>query len=205
MILEQKIGKTENLHLHKNILNILFENKKYLQNLFSNVIGLYDVSYVSISIINQNGEFVVFSSMPSIQYNLIVKELWLHDCQRIMRKKERKLLWWDESHHVDLKNQQITNIKEVKNRFNLGLDILRDSGDFTVIYSFATANKAKNMKEYYLVHQENLVAIGNYCYTLLREIYRGYYPDCELPKIGLYEPLKKSVAYIPYLKLVVSN
>lgn len=205
MILEQKSDKKETPYLHQNILNILFENKIYLKNLFSNVIGLFDVSYVSITIINPDKEAVIFSSMPSIQYNLITKDLWNHDNQRLILKKQTSLLWWDEFHDFDVRNEQIITIKEVKNRLILGMDMLRNAEYFTVIYSFATANKRENLKEHYLLNHNHLISIGNYCYKLIRELYEYYYPGCELPKMDVHATWKKGNAYTPYIKLVVNN
>lgn len=206
MILELKNDKKDRIHLHQNILNILFENKIYLKNLFSNVIGLFEVSYVSITIINPDEEAIIFSSMPSIQYNLISKGLWSHDNQRLMLKKKGLLVWWDEFHHFDDISDQVMNIKKVKNNLTLGMDILRDAAEgFYVIYSFATSNKGENLKDHYLLNHNNLLSVGNYCFKLIRELYEYYYPHYKLPKLGVHAPWKKSHPNSPYLELVVNN
>ena len=63
------------IKLHPNARDFLFENFAALRRIFSDVLGQLGIDYISIALINERGEIFFLSSNPSIEQNLIEKEL----------------------------------------------------------------------------------------------------------------------------------
>lgn len=65
------------LRLHPNAKEFLFEHYVTMRKVFSDVLGQIETDYISIALINSKGQIFFISSKPSIEQNLIEKNLWL--------------------------------------------------------------------------------------------------------------------------------
>ena len=151
MILELKLleplsQQKNNMTLHPEIIEILFENRRYIKNVFSDLNGLYD-----------------------IEYNLIAQNFWLYDhCFYPDPVEKNTLLWWGDEH------EKIAKIKLENNRFTLGMSIVRPVHDFCFISSFATKETYQDFRRYYSEHLFHLIDIGDYFYKSIRSLYATY-------------------------------
>lgn len=111
-------------YLHPSIVNILFEHRRYIRNIFLQIKGLYEISHFGINIINPTNELIAFSSTPHIEYNLIQQKLWQHDCCFYSRTLNvNTLFWWDGNSHENPFSRQIK-------RINLSIIILVQGSRF---------------------------------------------------------------------------
>lgn len=67
------------VRLHPKARDFLFEHYATLNRIFSDVLGHLETDYISIALINQTAQIFFLSSKPSIEQNLIEKELWQFD------------------------------------------------------------------------------------------------------------------------------
>jgi hypothetical protein len=68
-----------NIQLHPEAKAILFQHYDALTIIFQDVLGLFEVDYMSIAMLNAKHELLFLSSKPSIERNLIEQDLWRHD------------------------------------------------------------------------------------------------------------------------------
>ena len=174
MILELKLleplsQQKNNMTLHPEIIEILFENRRYIKNVFSDLNGLYDIAHIGLTCIDPSQECIVFSTTPNIEYNLIAQNFWLYDhCFYPDPVEKNTLLWWGDEH------EKIAKIKLENNRFTLGMSIVRPVHDFCFIYSFATKETYQDFRRYYSEHLFHLIDIGDYFYKSIRSLYATY-------------------------------
>ena len=64
---------------HPYFLDALFAYKNNVNNIFKNVLGLYDISHIAVSHIDENQKLLTFSSAPSLEFNLFTSDLWRFD------------------------------------------------------------------------------------------------------------------------------
>lgn len=195
----------EKQKLHPDILNILYENRCLVKKKFSEVIGFYEIDHISVTIINPSNEIVIFSSTPSIEYNLITQELWQHDFTiSSSSHKNNELIWWD-TDNMNPHFNKINNIKEQKNNYTLGMSLARKIDGFCIVYSFATKNNNADLRSYYISNINGLYDIGDHCYKSIHNIYSSYCYHHTAPKIMDFTIFDSAVKSKPYLRLVVNN
>ena len=183
---------------HPDILQILFAHRKCITKIFTDIIGFYDIDYISITIVNPSKEAIIFSSIPSIEYNLINKNLWERDYLNLMGKNKNDIIWWNEDLVID-------DIKKKKNNFTLGMSTIKVINNFSICYSFATRSKTAELKSYYSLNIDGLNNIGDYCYKSIRSIYL-YYCNTQIPpKICNTTTCQNIKKQNIYLKLIVDN
>jgi hypothetical protein len=78
-----------NIQLHPAAKDFLFEHFATVGRVFSDVLGQFEVEYMSIALINPKGEMFFLSSHPSIEQNLIEKQLW----QEVHKYQNQFKLW----------------------------------------------------------------------------------------------------------------
>ena len=191
-------------HLHPNILDILFENRNFVRNVYKKINGLYEIHHYGLTVIDPSHKIVSFSTTPNIEYNLINKNLWNFDpifsCERSM---SRMLIWWDEVNSI--KFEEIKEIKLTKNGYSLGFTVNQHNNDFILLYSFATKCTDCNLREFYLANKDSLIDLGDYCYKLMRDIYLQYCDIYVPPKISSFISNLNQKKSKDYLKLIMVN
>lgn len=171
-----------NINLHPAIVDILFENRKHMQEVFQSIQGFHEIDHFSLTIIDPLMTLTTFSTTPTIEYNLLSQNLWHEDpAFYFFPEDNQDLKWWN-----DIDTPLATKIKDIKltkNKYSSGFSYSRKIGNFYILYSFATKYKHQNYKEYYLSHLNSLISLGDFCYRSIREIY--------LPYCDIYMPPKQ--------------
>jgi hypothetical protein len=188
-----------NISLHPEIMEILFENSRYIKNVFSDLKGIHGIAYMGIVCINPIRELLAFSTNPNIEYNLFNQTLWVEDhCFNLNNKDKNSLIKWN------YQNETIERIKLKNNHFTIGMSVYRPIGDFDFIYSFATNEKIKGLDKYYQENLFDLIDMGDYFYKSLRNLYGFYNPRYTLPDLKAFNSKAVGVNVKSFLKLVQS-
>ena len=199
-LLDTAVSREIQATLHPNILDILFEHRRYIKNVFLNINGLYDIVHIGITIIDPVNEIIAFSSTPNIEYNLIRQNLWKNDlCFTPQLQSNNRLSWWE------MQIAEIDNIKLKNNKFTFGMTITRQINDFCLLYSFATRSKKIKLREYYEANIFGLIDIGDYFYKSVLDVYSPYSVKYTPPELGNLISKASVVNNRSYLKLVVNN
>jgi len=197
--------KENNLLLHADILNILYEHRRFVAKIYRDIMGFYNISHIGLSIVNPAHELVVFSTTPNIEYNLISNQLWTQDCCfNPSIGQSNKFSWWGDNTSNLSDNQQnhLNKIKLLNNNFTLGMSIARNLQGFDLIYSFASKSKQPDLQAYYATNLPRLIEIGDFFYKSMRPLYLPYSPSFEPPDV---RALLSLVHQKHYLRLVVDN
>ncbi len=198
--------KKSSVHLYPDIIDILFEHRRFVKNVFLQIKGHYQIDYFGINIINPSNEVVSFSSMPHIEYNLIRQGLWKYDtcfCSKEMSKNT--LVWWDDTKDDNLFFEQIKEIKLTSNHFKLGMTLCREIDGFTLLYSYATSSNMKNLREYYSAQIFGLIDIGDYFCNSILKIYSEYCGSYVVPQLNQLYSKASAPKLRAGLRLVVNN
>lgn len=189
--------KKNNITLHPDVIAILFENRRHIKNVFSNLKGLHGITHMGISCIDPAHELIAFSATPNIEYNLFHQNLWLEDpCFAPNATDKNSLLWWD------YQNEKIEKIKLRNNHFTTGLSIYRPVENFGFIYSFATDEKVEGLRQFYSDNLFSLIDMGDYFYKSLRELYSSYSLKHVPPHINAFNSKATGLSVRPFLRLV---
>jgi hypothetical protein len=150
--------------------NVLFKYKRETLNVFSDVIGLFEIDHLSICCINHNNEAIFLSHTPAIEYQLITSKLWPYDLMHEINfyKQEQHKLWSD-LYHVD-KYFQLNTIKQAKHGFLSGFSMAIKQESYYLIYSFATRSPEVNPQIFFLKKYSQLRKMGDYCFHQLSDI-----------------------------------
>lgn len=199
-LLDTVVSKDISATLHSNILDILFEHRRYIKNVFLNINGLYDIAHVGLTIINPVNEITVFSSTPNIEYNLISQCLWKQDfCFTPQPHNNNRLVPWETL------NEEVEKIKFRNNKFTFGMTITRQVNDFCLLYSFATRSKKNGLREYYEENIFGLIDIGDYFYKSIVDVYSSHGVKYTPPKLSNLMSKSSVTSRRPYLTLVVNK
>lgn len=188
----------ENLiKLHPEVIEILFENRRLIKNVFSNLKGLHGITHMGMACIDPSNELVAFSTTPNIEHNLFNQHLWLEDnCFNLNIENKNSLAWWN------YQNEKIEKYKLLNNRFTMGMTIYRPIGDFSFMYSFATNECVKGLHQYYVDNLFGLIDMGDYFYKSLRELYSRYSLKHVPPELNEFGSKAVGLNTRPLLRLV---
>lgn len=176
---------------HHDMMSILFKHKSIISQRLSSVIGLFNIDHISIKFINPHNELVIFSSTPSVEFNLILNNMWQYDKSFFPDWLESGSLFWWENAYVKEHSKALKQTKEAIHGYTLGWGISQQIDKLRLIYSYATRSPNEDLKSYYTSFKNELLLVGNYAFKLLRDIYSLYAGENRIIR--------------PYLKLVVDN
>ncbi|HAT9646333.1 TPA: hypothetical protein JBD48_01135 [Legionella pneumophila subsp. pneumophila] len=185
--------------LHPEVIEILFENRRYVKNAFSNLKGLYGISHMAMTCIDPSQELIAFSTTPNIECNLIHQDLWGNDhCFIPEPEQKNRLIWWDYS------CEKIEKIKLKNNQFSFGMTICRPVSNFFLMYSFATQEKGNDLRQCYNENLFGLIDMGDYFYRSLRDLYSSYALKHTPPKLSEFNSKASGLNIKPFLRVVQS-
>lgn len=179
--------------LHPQAKTFLFEHYFTLKRVFSDVIGLLEIDYLSIALITRKNELLFFSSSPGIESNLIEHNLWQLDKsyqEEFIQSAQAQ--WWEVLYPKDKQNN-LRHYKQEAEGFSIGLAIPAQFEQFRVVYSLAWKSRDETIKNKLQNEIDNLVSMGKFCLMKI------------LKKIPLPSKQRCHVAIKPILKLVISN
>lgn len=153
--------------LHPHFLDTLFAYKGKVSSIFKDVLGLYEISHIAISHIDENSELLSLSSTPSLEFNLFNSNLWRFD-------RTYQTSWYSscisspwQSLYAPERYDELYYLKQIKHHYPLGLSLAVKLGDCHVIYSIATHKNCPYTHELFDNQHENFYKIGQYCNNLL--------------------------------------
>ncbi|WED43242.1 flagellar biosynthesis protein FlgJ [Legionella cardiaca] len=179
--------------LHPQAKDFLFEHYRTVKRIFSDVIGLLEIDYLAIALINPKNELFFLSSHPSIECNLIEHNLWqldksYHD--KFIQQDQAQ--YWEEL-YPKTKENRLRHYKLEAQKFSIGIAIPARFAEYRVVYSFALKTSDKVTKSRLLTNLDTLINMGQFC---LRNI---------IKTIPLPEKQQTFIAHKPTLKLIINN
>ncbi|WP_027270708.1 hypothetical protein [Legionella sainthelensi] len=153
--------------LHPKAKEFLFEHFVPMRKVFSDVLGQVETDYISIALINQTGQIFFLSSKPSIEQNLIEKNLWLLDgCYQSSFFSQDKPKLWSELPHMGC-IEVIKQYKQIEPGLITGISIPTEYDSYKAVFSFGLKRITPCIQNKISTHCEKLVAMGKYA---LRQI-----------------------------------
>ncbi|KTC65684.1 putative FlgJ-like protein (plasmid) [Legionella adelaidensis] len=192
--------------LHSKLLEILFENRRLVKNIFFEIQGLFDIDYIGLKIINSNKEIIAFSTIPSIEFNLIHQNLWENDVCFIPPNEVRnEIIWWEFENEYSYELREKKQIKLLNNKLTSGFTICRDLNNFCLLFSYATKSKNKLLKEYYTANIYKIMDLGDYFLNSIIPMYNSYHFKDKLITSSNFKSKKSTHSNQSSLKLVINN
>ncbi len=180
------------IKLHPRAKDFLFEHYVSLSKIFSNVLGLFETDYLSIALINQADQLFILSSNPSIEQNLIEKELWQYDgsYQSDFIFQDQPSLW-SELYHPQYTNQ-LKQYKQENLSLVTGISIPTNIDLYRAVFLFGFKSIQPLIQQKTSSQCKKLLAIGKYCLNEIRA--KIPFPDQQ-----------KHVTNKPKLTLIINN
>lgn len=179
------------LILHPKAKDYLFNHYATLRRIFSDVVGQLETDYISLALIDEKDQIFFFSSKPSIEQNLIEKNLWQYDGnyqpEFIYQNKPRL---WSELNHIECSNL-LKQYKEIDHNLITGISIPHQYADYRVIFTFGFKKINPLIQKKLQTHNEKLLAIGKFCIKSIQAAIP--FPDKQYIETG------------PKLKLIINN
>ncbi|KTD30430.1 flagellar biosynthesis protein FlgJ [Legionella maceachernii] len=140
-----------------------------MRKIFSDVLGQVETDYVSIALINQAGQIFFLSSKPSIEHNLIEKNLWSFDgCYQpgFINQDQPKL--WSVLPHLDC-IETIKKYKQIKPGFVTGTPSPLKYDSYKAIFSFGLKRINPYIQNKSSTHCQKLLAMGKFALRRIQE------------------------------------
>lgn len=182
--------------VHPRAQEILFEQKRKISKIFREVIGHYEMDHLSIAVIKKNNELFFFSSTPSIEFNLIEKNLWAYDGSYhpdFYQTPQCQL--WSKLYHPD-KLMELRFIKQIMTGYASGFSAAIEFNNFHLVYSFATKSRAPQAEMEFIRLSNTLIKLGNFCF---KKIVDDVFPEL------FTNASSANLIRTPSLKLVIDN
>lgn len=188
-----------NTCLHPEATTVSFRFKTQLSKVFCNVLHLYAIDYISINIIDPQGQIICFSSHPSFEHNFFTDPIFEFDhiFSPIFYQNKPYYNWQDAFEPT--KKETLTLLKLKKYNFNHGHCFIRQINDFFFIYSIAS--KEKNISaQYYSDNKPEILEIGDFCYRKIRPLYNIIFPEKIAPHMPILEINSNKKNYLTLVK-----
>lgn len=189
--------------LHEDVFDILFKYKKIICNKFDDIRGTLLIDHLAINIIAPDKKIIVFSTTPSVEYNLLVQGLWKYDLGLSVNYQiNNRFYSWDKAYKNEYFNE-LKLVKQLNHGFSFGFNLSKKVGEFQFIYSFATRHPTSELLEYYRQYINELFSIGDYIYKHMDEIYKKY--AGKSIATSLVNKNINTLMFTPFLKLISNN
>lgn len=132
--------------LHSQARDLLFKHYQVIARIFRDVIGQFEVDYISIALLTPKAELLFFSSRPSVDWNIIDRNSWVSDF-----RFQYDFFHSEQSHCLNMDDCHI------------GLAIPASFDNYKVVYTFASKTKNKSMQLKLLNSSDSLIKIGKFC------------------------------------------
>lgn len=189
--------------LHEDILEVLFTYKEKICNSFYDICGTFFIDHLAINIIDPDGRLVIFSTTPSVEYNLISQDLWKYDRSfSLSYQTDNRFTSWEKAYE-EKHREKLKYTKQSTHGFTCGFNISKNLESFHIIYSFATRYQKHDLLKYYHGYINELFSIGDYVFKAVSGVY-----DQKFGKmISRHETDCDKVirTFPPFLKLISSK
>ncbi len=151
------------LNMHPQAHNLLFQSYQPVKHIFLDVLGLLEIDYIAIMLLTPHNEWLLFSSRPSIESNLIEKNLWPFDASfshEFLLQGQARL--WPELYH-DQHKDILYFYKQKVPEFSMGIAVPATFNDYRVVYSFALKSTDVRIHQKVANKADTLIGMGKYC------------------------------------------
>ena len=149
--------------LHPHLFERLFTHKRYVFQVFSDILGLYGIDHVAITYINKKQEILTLSSTPALEFNLFKSQFWRFDQTYQARWYQQcSSASWDmlyDKPHVDV----LYYLKQIKPRYPFGFSLAHAYAHGHMIYSLASHGQTPRTREQFKTEHAHFGTIGHYC------------------------------------------
>ena len=153
--------------LHPQWLTKLFAYNAKTRAVFSDVLGLHEVSHIALTYASHNQTILTLSSTPSLEYNLFSSPLWqLDSTYNPNWFQHGEYAPW-QSLYAPERYDELYYIKQAKPRYQLGLSMATTLKNGYMIYSVASATNSNDTQAIFNTQQHELLQLGQYCMTQL--------------------------------------
>lgn len=153
----------ETITLHPQAKTFLFKHYRPLTRIFNDVLGHLEIDYIGIALLNSKNELLFLSSRPSIECNLIEKDLWRLDkslSQDFFSQGKAQL--WDSLYQEEWQKSLYYYKKESPN-FSMGISVPGTFEEYQVVYSFALKANNEIIKNRIIQKIDTLMSMGRFC------------------------------------------
>ena len=172
--------------LHKDVLNISFLHRHKIKSVFGDILGIDGIEHFSLDLVNPNGEMLFLSGTPQHAFEICNRGLGQFDgIISPTYYENNEFYWWDDAYHKAF-SSEIKKIREGYLGLKHGFMLVRKWNDFYLIYSFATKNSSHNFRMKVINKLDSFFKIGDYAYTMMRDVYGTYCSGFEPPVIDKF-------------------
>lgn len=171
--------------INKKSKYISFENAHEIEKVYKDILGLKNISHMSINVVNKNGEMSVISANPNILFNICNDGTFIYNGSISSSFYNfRDIYSWDETYDERF-YQILKNNMERKNGIKKGVVIVKREQDQTTLYSFATNKDGKDFFSDIKENTKDFFEFGDYCVSRLSELYIRYGLKNTQPRVDL--------------------
>lgn len=163
---------------HPQFLEALFAFKSKVSNVFSDVLGLHEISHIAVTQISSKRKILTFSSTPAMEFNLFNSNLWRFD-------KTYHPNWFTHCTQADWQSLYILErydelyyLKQAKHHYPIGYSLVAKGGDNFFIYSLASHRSCNHTRELFANQFDDFYKIGQYCTNMLSNLFGNYDHRC---------------------------
>ncbi len=158
------------LKLHPFAEEDLFAYYRAFRSIFRDVVGLLEIDYIGLTLINTHNQVLFFSSYPSIEYNILEQDLWHQDpCLSEAFHAQDKLQFW-QNLYQPMDDTILLYYKKEKPAFSLGFSMPDKYRNYTLVYSYGLKHATASTKYDIDNNQQILKNMGRYCVNAISEL-----------------------------------
>jgi hypothetical protein len=158
---------------HPNFLDALFVFRSKVSNVFSDVLGLYELNHIAVTRISPKRDILTFSSTPAMEFNLFNSNLWRFDKTyhpdwfRTCSQSNWPSLYMPE------RFDELYYLKQTKHHYPIGYSLATQLEDNFFIYSLASNRSCDHTRELFANQHGEFYKIGQYCSNLLGHLFKA--------------------------------
>lgn len=158
---------------HPQFMAMLFAHQARVSSVFNDVLGLHGLKHMAIAQIDSEQNILVFSSKPSLEFNLFVSGLWKMDkTYHPDWYRQNSFAFW-ETLYADAYYDELYYECQIRHHLPLGFSVAAKTHEHHYIYSLGfDALKTETFEE---IHEntEDFQNMGRYCQQLLEPCFRN--------------------------------
>ncbi|MBA2650770.1 MAG: flagellar biosynthesis protein FlgJ [Tatlockia sp.] len=149
--------------LHPQAKDLLFKHYRTLSRIFNDVLGHLEIDYIGIALLNSKNELFFLSSRPSVECNLIEKDLWSLDSslQKEFFARGTAQLW--ETLYQEERQKSLYYYRKESQNFSMGISVPATFEEYQIVYSFALKSNNEIIKNKIVQKIETLISMGRFC------------------------------------------
>jgi len=156
--------------LHKNAVNISFENCFKLGKTYNEIIGQKNIHHFSLNVVDAKGEMTILSYNPQIAYNIFKDGSYLYNGSISPTYYENKDIYtWDETYDPQ-RYHLLKNNMERKNGISTGVVLTKRINGLILLYSFATKGNGTDFLLAIKDQKKFFLQAGDHCFEQIKPI-----------------------------------